>query len=137
MNFKYNISLFVLIILLCGCQKYENRDIESSLKKLEINTSFVLDTIEKRNWDKVYIMTPYLGNKKLSSVEMPSEVRKTLDQNSMSDNINTLVFTQKNKIISFATIRRNIADFDGHENQIYGRTQVFKVVEYRNIISLN
>ena len=128
--------LFLLVLLfLPSCGKKENKDVEACLANQPDHSSFMLDTINTNKWDSVYVMGPYqYENLEKSIPYLSHNLKKKFKQTAMLDTCCTLIFVRNQKVVSYSTIKRDIADFSSLGSKIgYSSKQNYHIVAFRKI----
>lgn len=100
------------LIFLSGCQDDlgRSRAFNERLSKIIPESYFSLDTLEARDWDKCYILTPYQNADTLLSTLRGVDKKKIGDY-LISDGYNLLLFTKENVLTDMKVLSRNVMDF--------------------------
>lgn len=91
-----------------SCSKV--KEINLNLEMLDSGSTFRLDTINKADWDSLYIVKPY-GKINPNKYSMPESVLKKINSTISSDNYCSLLFIKNNQVINYSIVPRNPIDF--------------------------
>ncbi|WP_321517932.1 hypothetical protein [uncultured Bacteroides sp.] len=133
---KYYLFLLVLLFL-SSCGKKDNKDVEACLVKQPNNSSFMLDTINTSKWDSVYVMAPYqYVNIEKNIPYLSDKLKKKFKETAMIGSYCTLIFVKDQKVVSYSSIKRDVADFSSLDGKIgYPLKQNYQIVAYRKVIA--
>lgn len=107
------IGILLATLLPISCNNnLENKDLINHIEQLNENVAFTLDTIETKDWDSVYIITPYAhGSFENQLNNIPYFDKSKIENASLSEGECSLVFVKHQKVVSYAIVSRSIADF--------------------------
>ncbi len=124
-----------ILLIFISCNEYKNDKIESRLERVREDSHFRLDSIESRDWDTLYVLTPYtdIESKFGSSI---SEKIKYYELGSKSyDHLCSLIFVKEGEVISCYDVNRNIADFSVLDSSscIFDKEQIYYLNKKREV----
>lgn len=120
----------IVALLFFSCN---SKEVDLDLSKLNIETTFSLDTINTKDWDNLYVVKPY---EQVDTVryEIPESVLKEVKTTTMFDTYCTLLFFKTDQLVNYSFIRRNVADFLMLENKSYPANHVFELTNERKVV---
>ena len=106
---KYILLLCLSIFVLVRCNfNNENKEVESKLAKLEVGSTFSLDTMNtKKEWDQFYIAGPYQYEALRKKIDIPEFIKNI----TLTEGHCVLIFMKDNQMVSFSVIGRDNVDF--------------------------
>lgn len=131
-------KLTILVLLLISFFSCSNngKEINIDLSDLNAGSIFCLDTINKTDWDSLYILNPY-SKIDAEDLKIPESSLKKIESQSMTDGCCTLLFFKHKKLVNYAFIPRNIADYSQTDGKlIFPSTQKYELNDERIIIIL-
>lgn len=109
-------SVFALFLLACNPSPnlLENNTVEQRLSQVQIDTPFSLDTLNRVDWDTLFIVKPYsFADLDKHNLQIPKEIKQDLETNSIAnEGLCVLLFIKDHKLVNYARIPRTTsADF--------------------------
>lgn len=129
-----SIFLFYSMHCILACHNPENKSIENILSKIERNTSFRLDSIEKKSWDTLCVLKPYKSLADFSKVNFSVTEKPVFENLVMSDEHCTLVFIKNKQVVSYAVISRSIANLSGLNSIYFTPDQRFRITNEKQVV---
>lgn len=120
--------LLILCFLFFSCYSKENKYLTKIEKEINIKDTLSFKNIFNNDWDEMLVITPYSNLNKLSE---KYNLNLSIINNSIefSDNINTVVFIKKKKVINYIEIPRKKLQFRKIDGLISKKNSLFIVVK--------
>ncbi|MDY3914915.1 MAG: hypothetical protein SOZ18_08235 [Phocaeicola sp.] len=134
---KVNIFITILLLIFsassCNKQRTDNRGLEDKMKNIRVDNEFSLDTMQSGKWTHFCIIAPYMNldsvlisNHIIGEKSELSELRNLI----LFDDINSLLFIEKDTIKMIETLSRSVMDFSGiaaTNSNMFSAGQIFAV----------
>lgn len=125
-----------LILMLVGCNQDDMQDrtgLEKSVQSIMMDediSEIHIKSLTDFDWEKAYLITPYSDQK---SIEKQIGVSfKDKSNMNMRDDIYLIVFIQDDKVIQYAELKRQGADFSvGEKEYLTPIDDVIKIDRYK------
>ena len=106
-NHKVLVGMIFFPLIFSSCTKSEK--VEFTLSHVNPGTSFSLPPIER--CDSFSVVPPFFDMDRLNNVEMLHDIRDVCEEMLIRDEVTTLLFYHKSRVVAYTVMQRSIADF--------------------------
>lgn len=124
----------VVFFSLLACHNSKNDKVEAELSRIENNTPFRIDSIETKSWDTLCIIKPYEALTNIKEVDFSAKEQAEIEKLALFDGHCTLLFIKNRKIVSYAVVARNIADFSTPDKTYFISGQYFRINNQKQVV---